>query len=491
MANLPYNQFQAYIDGLYQDGELSEKDYNNIILYILANGETENTPRDLIQIRRGNEENLPNLAQGELGFTLDTKKLFVGGLNENVGLPTEEYIENKLAYLPINVKEYGAIGDGITDDTIALQTLLDNENIKTLVFPKGKYKITSPLVIKNNTSIIGDGKQETSIYLDNNTSTSGLSELVNSITQNVNAILVLANHYSFAKISDIKLEGYYTKMPKYGIYGLNVDNVVFSNIETFYCENGSYFGSIWLCTLNHISHFYLGNEGSGLTIGADYRIVGSTTCKISNVASIDGKYPFKISGLSYASFDNCGADTTKEGGSTYWFASCNGINVTSCGSEFSKSDYIFYISNSIINLTGIRIEQSSNNINIFYITDTSNAVINTLSLSNPSFNGEYFIIGGSNSKINLLNSPSSIPKSSGGDAPILADGTSSIIYNDGDKIKLYKAYKESLFSLIEYGSSSEKPLSPPVGSVFFNTTLSKPIWWNGSSWRNSDGSENI
>lgn len=36
-----------------------------------------------IKIRRGNEINLPVLADGELGFTVDTKKLYIGTAEGN------------------------------------------------------------------------------------------------------------------------------------------------------------------------------------------------------------------------------------------------------------------------------------------------------------------------------------------------------------------------------------------------------------------------
>ncbi|MCA9116115.1 MAG: hypothetical protein KDA79_13590, partial [Planctomycetaceae bacterium] len=45
-----------------------------------------------------------------------------------------------------NVREYGATGDGTTDDTQALQHAL-NDGDGTLTFPRGTYRITSPLVV--------------------------------------------------------------------------------------------------------------------------------------------------------------------------------------------------------------------------------------------------------------------------------------------------------------------------------------------------------
>ena len=64
---------------------------------------------------------------------------------------------------PLNVRDFGAVGDGTTDDTAAIQacfdtlytttafdyTAIDNSRIygTKIVFPKGRYKVTSPLTL--------------------------------------------------------------------------------------------------------------------------------------------------------------------------------------------------------------------------------------------------------------------------------------------------------------------------------------------------------
>ena len=59
----------------------------------------------------------------------------------------------KFGYTEISPKWFGAVGDGVVDDTNALQvTLNSSENIK---MPKGTYLISSPLKVKHNQSIIG------------------------------------------------------------------------------------------------------------------------------------------------------------------------------------------------------------------------------------------------------------------------------------------------------------------------------------------------
>ncbi|MBY8106377.1 hypothetical protein KW456_04520 [Vibrio fluvialis] len=59
-----------------------------------------------------------------------------------------------------DVKHFGAKGDGITDDTIAIQAAIDSFNGSGVVrFPVGKYRISSPLLWRSGITLSGQSSQ--------------------------------------------------------------------------------------------------------------------------------------------------------------------------------------------------------------------------------------------------------------------------------------------------------------------------------------------
>jgi len=37
------------------------------------------------------------------------------------------------------------------------------------------------------------------------------------------------------------------------------------------------------------------------------------------------------------------------------------------------------------------------------------------------------------------------------------------------------------------GTSIQRPKTPPVGTMYFDTDLEKPVWWTGSHWKDAMG----
>lgn len=161
---LDYNILLAYIDGLYQDGSLSDQDYADIINYIVSNGNPEQDPRDLIQVRGGNAVDRPNFAQRELGFDLDTEELWIGGLSGNVLLNG-----GKIPFVNVKKPPHGLEalkGNNTAGDSARLQTIIDyykngnpNGEIGALLyFPTGTYFMDATVTIdKSSIYMLGCG----------------------------------------------------------------------------------------------------------------------------------------------------------------------------------------------------------------------------------------------------------------------------------------------------------------------------------------------
>lgn len=69
-------------------------------------------------------------------------------------------VRSKLLDYAVSVKDFGAVGDGVADDTAAIQAAIDTVYSAlggAVYFPKGRYKTTSPLHWKSGVHLFGDG----------------------------------------------------------------------------------------------------------------------------------------------------------------------------------------------------------------------------------------------------------------------------------------------------------------------------------------------
>lgn len=93
----------------------------------------------------------------------------------DIGLPsgflTEDYCD--IPFLPemerwCSVRSYGAVGDGKTDDTAAIQKAIDTEAV--VYFPQGSYRISDSIIIQKEVALIGMSPISTQLIIENDTS---------------------------------------------------------------------------------------------------------------------------------------------------------------------------------------------------------------------------------------------------------------------------------------------------------------------------------
>jgi hypothetical protein len=175
--------------------------------------------------RKGLQENLPQLFGAEFGWAVDSRRLFIGNGTLEEGAPVIGNTEILTQYSDItlisnytysdivvgysaqtgptpsnpvvrtvqaklddqaSVRDFGAVGDGIADDTEAINRALyqlycreTNKQIRrSLFFPAGTYRVTETIVIPTWAKLIGEGADHTIISLDTSSDISSLNAYV-------------------------------------------------------------------------------------------------------------------------------------------------------------------------------------------------------------------------------------------------------------------------------------------------------------------------
>ena len=166
-----------------------------------------------IQHRRGKATDLPQLAAGELGWSIDQQRLYIGNGTVADGAPavgnTEIVTSGSSAFTTaltyvykgylgdstpvgtgatgdvsrtlqqtlddyVSVKAFGAVGDGSTADVVAIQRALDElysdtdqDDVRArriLFFPAGQYNIATSITIPPYAHLVGEGPGKTILY---------------------------------------------------------------------------------------------------------------------------------------------------------------------------------------------------------------------------------------------------------------------------------------------------------------------------------------
>ncbi|MBB5148160.1 glycosyl hydrolase family 28-related protein [Ureibacillus thermosphaericus] len=81
----------------------------------------------------------------------------------------EQTVNEHLADFAVNVKDFGAVGDGINNDQPAIQAAIDyaHANKKNVYIPNGKYRLEDTIKRKGNVSLYGKSMTETELIFAN------------------------------------------------------------------------------------------------------------------------------------------------------------------------------------------------------------------------------------------------------------------------------------------------------------------------------------
>lgn len=189
-----------------------------------------------ITARKGLLEDLPQLAGAELGWATDQRKLFIGNGTLAEGAPAIGNTEILTEYSDIlalsgsytyqgaaagyvaqtgptagdpvslslqetidqwvSVKSFGALGDGVADDTDAINRALfqlycrdtNTEIRRSLFFPAGTYRINQTILIPPYATLIGEGSLNSIIQMSSSADDSALRAYVARLSDNYQQI---------------------------------------------------------------------------------------------------------------------------------------------------------------------------------------------------------------------------------------------------------------------------------------------------------------
>lgn len=197
-----YVKLKSYVDNYFENLDVQEE-INNKLDEMASDGTLQeiiagylNTKSLLAFDNVSDMINSENLIEGSYAQTLGFHNINDGG-NKKYKIIKEENAQNVNGRTKINlghddlyaislndkinVREYGAKGDGITDDTEAIQFCIDNFPHRNIYIPNGEYLISSPLKVKTGNEYQVNLILEDNAIIKTNTKIDSLLEIAKDI----------------------------------------------------------------------------------------------------------------------------------------------------------------------------------------------------------------------------------------------------------------------------------------------------------------------
>lgn len=421
----------------------------------------------------------------------------------------------------VNVKAYGAKGDGVTDDTEAIQEAINaafTGGQMRVYVPAGTYKITSPLLLTTSTNASVDGQRwwdghGVEIFGDSRSTSiivktgSGTYTEPSSVTHETDAetmfmqgspidsVLVLSGLGTGVHVHDIYIKNESTASPSYGIYGSRSRTTIeHVNVNTKSRGINLY------AFFNRLSDIRYNCKEKALIIGQ------GTSSTIEQMFVSSCANPYEINS-SYTNVNNMAADGCT---GTIYDLSGLGLVLNACGSESPDCDYYIKVGdNSAITVNGFyAYRQASADHSVLRFDGPASVLLNHLSLlDNVQLSAMQGLVS--------VGSQVTIDLSIHGFKPYQTSGIDNTAYtrvfktlpNAGSRISLEMSGLSGCYAVNsdysltpydgvaaaarKYTADTVKAADPSdktpaeflyKGMPGFDTAKNLPAWYNGSGW---------
>lgn len=280
------------------------------------------------------------------------------------------------------VVDFGAIGDGVADDTEALQEAFNHASaIKVPVIGNGddKFKINKPLYLKNYVKVDFNGAEL--VKTTNTKGTGSTTYGAHTITHDVDAHIIVANtngtavHY--ANVRNINFRSTAPNKHLAGVWGVAVNKSRFANLhhEWGKFDYGVAFHNMWLIyELDNV------RVDEGLAAWKIFPTIGmSTSIKAGHLTVSESENAVDLFGVAYSVIDTPLSDNSSTSGSVIKTQSCEGVTINSPSAEYLNNGSFLHAedSNLVINAPRVMgLRNTTTNKYLFNIREKSRVVVN-------------------------------------------------------------------------------------------------------------------
>jgi hypothetical protein len=235
-----------------------------------------------------------------------------------------------------SVKDFGATGNGVTDDTDEVQACIAAARSATLYggtevyFPAGTYILSNELAISlggvyNNIVVSGAGQQTTTLDF----ATAGVN------THGISFATGLYFSVRDMTILNATLDGVYVGKGNTGTnYSSSYD---LTNLHIKGCgRHGVHLTNTYMGVLQHI--FCESNTGDGFCMDGFHTSLHVVQCE----GAASGGNGWTLNSIVYSNFISCGSDNNAYAG--YALSNMRGVTFSSCGTESNQRDGYLLIS---------------------------------------------------------------------------------------------------------------------------------------------------
>lgn len=341
------------------------------------------------------------------------------------------------------VDDYGAKGDGTTDDTVAIQNALNAVHVAGggwVLFPTGKFLITAVLTVYSNTTLQGAAQNATTII------------------QNGTQAHVHGKDVSYVTIRDMTFQG--PGMDASWGGGIGFDRETNGNTEAINFENITISGIVGngLSINCPITSIFTNVKVVGI-VGDGFWFYGSGTSVTMNscYAITCTQAGYNLDQLNYSTLNSCAVEVCGIG--FYLTGICNNVALIGCGAEdeIHRNDDYPGIDYKIAGGVG-------------------NTLISCYSRNNVDTG---ILVTGGNLTIIGYRQIGTCPN--------------SVVVDSDAQVELISSVLSSVASLPvgsvgQAGPTNNRPTTNLYsGYQYFDTTLKRPVWYDGEVWCDATG----